>query len=109
MKKKEYTIYNPNNLPIKDLPVIYGFNNGGSPGLLSGILLAEDGICLGTHICSDEMIMLKDLGILDGSSPARHNEFKHYYPNGYSMDFVSIDDIDTHKGLQGAYKKNKVL
>ena len=32
MEGKGYAIYNPLNKLIKELPVIYGFNNGGSPG-----------------------------------------------------------------------------
>ena len=29
MDGRGYAIYNPNGLPLDDLPVIYGFNNGG--------------------------------------------------------------------------------
>ena len=40
-------IFNPQDTPVEELPVIYGFNNGGSPGWYSGRLLASDGTRLG--------------------------------------------------------------
>ena len=76
-------VYNPNNRPIEELPVIYGFNNGGSPGWYSGNLIAEDGKFLGGHTCSDEAYMPHDLGCLSGSRPDRHAEnFQPHYPDG---------------------------
>lgn len=41
MKDKGYVVFNPHNKPIEELPVIYGFNNGGSPGWYSATLLAK--------------------------------------------------------------------
>lgn len=71
MINSDYVVYNPKDRVIAELPVIYGFNNGGSPGWYSGILLAEDGVFLGNHICSDEGFMYGDLGIVDGYSGCR--------------------------------------
>lgn len=98
-------IFNPNNLPIKDLPFIYGFNNGGNPGMLSGVLLAEDGTGMGGHLCSEEGFMYGDLGILDGTRPDRHESFKKHYPNGYRMKFIC--DPTNHTGLMLAYERNQ--
>lgn len=106
---KGYAIYNPNNLPIEQLPVIYGFNNGGSSKWLEGVILAESGVFLGGHICSDEGYMPHDLGVLEGSRPDRHLEFKEHYPNGYRMDFVSARDVANHKELDAAYQKNQQM
>ncbi|MCA0358749.1 MAG: hypothetical protein LCH78_18195 [Proteobacteria bacterium] len=50
----ENAIYNPNGKAESDLPIIYGFNNGGSPGFFSGVLIAADGKTLGGHLCSHE-------------------------------------------------------
>jgi hypothetical protein len=113
MNEKEintnYAIYNPHNKPIEELPVIYGFNNGGSPGWYSGELLAEDGHFLGSHICTNEGYMLGDLGIYEGHRPDRHEDFKKHYPDGYRMDFISLNEVKTDSGLMKAYEKNQEM
>jgi len=106
---KGYAVFNPNELAIESLPVIYGFNNGGSPGWYTGVLLAEDGASLGDHLCSHEGYMLSDLGILEGSRPDRHEEFQKHYPNGYKMDFVSYEDCAGHDGLNSAIKASEAI
>jgi hypothetical protein len=103
----EYAVHNPHGKPLEELPVIYGFNNGGSPGWYSGVLLAEDGTCLGGHICSHEVYMSGDLGILAGSRPDRHETFREHYPDGYRMEFVGEADVRTHPGLEAAYQRNQ--
>jgi hypothetical protein len=100
-------IYNPHSKPIEELPFIYGFNNGGTPGLLHGVLLAADGTCLGGHGCSHEGYMLGDLGILEGYRPDRHERFRKHYPDGYRMAFVSYKDVEKHEGLMAAIAANK--
>lgn len=97
---RKYAIYNPNNMPLENLPTIYGFNNGGSGSYRSGCILAEDGICLGSHMCSHQGYMVHDLGVIEGSRPDRHIDFQAHYPNGYKMDFVSKTDIDSHSSFQ---------
>ncbi len=99
---QRYAIYNPLDKPVQDLPYIYGFNNGGDDRWLSGVLIAEDGTKLGGHICSHEFYMEHDLGILEGSMPGRHEEFKKHYPDGYRMEFVSSNDIKNHEQLMKA-------
>ena len=100
---KGYAVFNPHDKPIETLPVIYGFNNGGNPGMLHAVLLAEDGTPLGGHACSSEGYMPHDLGILEGARPDRHEEFQKHYPDGYRMDFVH----HTHAGLQQAVAKHQ--
>lgn len=102
-----YAVYNPHGKPLEELPVIYGFNNGGSPNWLNGVLLAEDGACLGGHICSHESYMPHDLGVIDGSRPDRHAMFREHYPDGYRMDFVPAAQVQTHSGLNAAYELNQ--
>ena len=104
---EEYEVYNPKNVDVEDLPVIYGFNNGGSPGWMTAFLVAEDGTGLGSHICSNESFMRGDLGILKGSRPDRHETFREHYPEGYRMDFISHDEIHSHEGFQAAIKLNQ--
>lgn len=104
---KGYAMYNPSNRPINELPVIFGFNNGGSRAWLHAQLIAEDGTALGSHICSHESYMEHDLGVLEGSREDRHEGFKEHYPEGYLMDFVGYEKVSTHKGLLKALENNK--
>lgn len=103
----ECAIYNPHSKPTEDLPTIYGFNNGGSPGWFSGCLIAEDGTGLGGHLCSHEAYMPGDLGVLEGSRPDRHKTFQEHYPDGYRMEFVSYGDVRGHEKLTAALKLNE--
>jgi hypothetical protein len=104
-----FAIYNPHNKPVEELPVIYGFNNGGSQDWWHGCLIAEDGTGMGGHVCSNEGFMYGDLGILEGSRPDRHEGFRKHYPDGYRMDFVRGAEVMTHPGLNAAYEKNQAL
>jgi hypothetical protein len=99
----EYAIYNPNGAQVESLPVIYGFNNGGSPGFMHGQLIAQDGTPLGSHLCSNERFMLGDLGVLAGARSDRHEGFQKHYPDGYRMDFVGYDDVPSHAALNAAF------
>jgi hypothetical protein len=98
-------VFNPHGKPADTLPVIYGFNNGGSAGWMSAVLLAEDGTPLGGHCCSSEAYMPADLGVLKGTRDDRHEEFRKHYQDGYRMEFVGYDDAHTHAGLAGAIKR----
>lgn len=108
MVGRKEAIYNPLNKPINELPVIYGFNNGGSNEWYSGVLMAQDGTFLGAHICSSENYMWHDLGILEGTRPDRHEDFKKHYPEGYRMEFVKGNQVKSHIGLMEAYRLNQL-
>jgi hypothetical protein len=106
----EYAIYNPQQKAVDSLPVIYGFNNGGMPGLLSAVAIAEDGTCLGGHACSHEWFMEGDLGMLEGTRKDRHeNSYQPHYPDGYRMEFVPSADIKKHLKLQAAFELNEKM
>lgn len=100
-------VYNPHGRPAGLLPTIYGFNDGGPPGFLTGVLLAEDGECLGTHCCSAECFMWSDLGIIEGTAPRRHERFRKHYPDGYRMVFVSFRDVPAHPQLSRVLRERK--
>lgn len=106
---KGWAVHNPHDKAISDLPIIYGFNNGGMgyPGLLSACLLAEDGTVLGSHGCSSEAYMPHDLGVLEGARPDRHEGFRKHYPDGYRMVFVGYDDVQGNEGLMAAIALNQ--
>ena len=104
-------IYNPHNKPIDELKIIFGFNNGGGKEwwtayLWDARLLSEDGDGLGSHLCSSEVHMPQDLGILEGTRPDRHEVFQKHYPDGYRMQFVKYDDVQYTPKLVGAIKNN---
>lgn len=106
MEGKGYAIFNPYNKPVAELPVIYGFNNGGNKGWYSAVALSQDGFQLGGHICSSEGYMPHDLGILAGTRPDRHKEeYQNHYPEGYRMDFVGYNEIKNHVGLNKAIER----
>ena len=105
----EVEVFNPHEKPLEELPTIFGFNNGGSPGFLHAQLIAEDGTPLGSHICSGEGFMPGDLGIKKGSRSDRHECFKEHYPDGYKMEFVGGHEVRTHDGLKKAIENNKNL
>jgi len=107
MYGKRYAVFNPHGKPVSELPVIYGFNNGGPSCLLSAVLIAQDGTELGNHFCSSEGYMRHDLGILEGVRDDRHETFRAHYPDGYCMDFVGYEYVLTHDGLNAALAANK--
>ena len=105
VENRGWVVYNPHNKPVAELPVIYGFNNGGSPGWYTAIALAEDGTCLGSHVCSHEAYMPFDLGVLEGAMPDRHeNDYQKHYPDGYRMEFVSSNEVKDHVALNEAFR-----
>jgi hypothetical protein len=86
------------------MPKVYGFNNGGNPGFMSAVAIAEDGTFLASHCCSSESFMPHDLGV-DGESEWHHKAYREHYPDGFETEFVSYDSVDTHEGLQLAFKR----
>ncbi len=101
-----WAVYNPRDADVASLPVIYGFNNGGSPGWYNALLIASDGTCFGGHVCSHEGYMPHDLGIMEGSRPDRHETFRTHFPEGYRMEMVE-GVVTQHKGLMTAYALNQ--
>lgn len=100
-------VFNPNGKPLAELPVIYGFNNGGEPGWYEAVAIAEDGTVLGGHTCSHESYIPADLGVLEGTRPDQHAEqYSKHYPNGYRMVFVPSGEIKGHAALNDAFRRN---
>lgn len=107
MEGKGYAVYNPLNKSLYKLPFIYGFNNGGSPGWYSAVLLSEDGKGLGGHLCSSEAYMPHDLGLFEGTRPDRHEDFQKHYPEGYRMAWIDSEEVrnlSLHPRFQEAIK-----
>lgn len=85
---------------------IYCFNNGGSPGWLSAVAIAEDGHHLAGHICSHEGYMRHDLG-MDGSTWKHEKYNEHYGEGNWELEWVS--DINDHPGLTEALRLNALI
>ena len=100
-------IFNPQDRPIEELPLVYGFNNGDSLlGFLDAVLLAEDGACLYGHTCSTEGWMPSDLGIAEHGNEVPRDVCRRHYPHGFRMEFVRTSAQPTHTGLQAALRRN---
>ena len=100
-------VFNPHGRPLEELPAIFGFNNGGSPGWMSAVLLAEDGTHLGGHVCSSEAYMPADLGVIEGTREDLHEKFRKHYPSGYRMEFVRGENVGKHQGLEEACRRHQ--
>lgn len=104
-----YHVYNPLNKPEEELPIIYGFNNGGNPGFYSAIALAESGHDLAGHICSTEGWMPLDLGFHDAGFIHKREHYRQHYPEGYRTIFLERDELSTDTGFLAAIERNKEL
>jgi len=93
---------------MKNKPKIFGFNNGGRPGFMIAVAIAEDGLVLAQHLCSHEGFMRHDLG-MDGMCTWKHDTYNEHYPNGWETEFVPSDQLETHIGLNAALDLNQKL
>lgn len=95
---------------MRTLPKIFCFSNGGPPGFMTAIAIAEDGKVLGSHMCSSEGWMPTDLGVIEGCRRDRHEgQYSVHYPDGYEMEWVPSSMIDTHEALNKAFDANAAL
>ena len=102
-------VFNPNGIPVYDLPIILGFSNGGSPDWWIGQLICEDGNGIGGHLCSHEAYMYGDLGIYEASRPDRHETFREHYPDGYRMLFMTFEEAKVSEFLNLLCERNQTL
>lgn len=111
MEGRNGAIFNPHNKPLEDLPRIMAFNNTkGRSDWNSCLAMAEDGHVLGSHFCSHEGYAPHDLGVLEGTRDDRHKEsYQVHYPDGYVMEFVRGENVESHAKLMEAFERNKRL
>jgi hypothetical protein len=105
---RKVVIFNPSNRPLYELPVIFGFNNGGSDHWYEAVAIAQDGVVLAGHVCSDEGYMPSDLGIIEGGCDPKHEQYREHYADGYRMEWVSTEAMEQHEGLNAAIAANKL-
>lgn len=71
-----------------DMHTIFCFNNGGSPGFMLAVAVADDGHCLAEHCCSHEGYMRHDLG-MDGSTWKHEHYNEHFGAGNWQLEWVS--------------------
>lgn len=71
-----------------------------------GYALAEDGECLASHWSSSPGFSQHDLGY---TSDWQHENYKTHYPNGFDLEWINEDALDTHEGYQKAIAFNREL
>ena len=109
MEGKIGVCYNPKDLKIEQLPIIYIFGNT-PPPWIEAYARAANGKVLGSHICSSEGYIKHDLGYFEGTREDRHKKcYERHYPDGYKMEYVPVDLILSHEGLKEAMKENQKL
>lgn len=101
---KPFHVFNPQDKPLDELPIIIGFNNGGQMGWLEAVAIAQDGTILGGHICSSEAYMPHDLGLIEGARSDRFDEYCKHYPDGFRCEFVPHAKAKDHDGLKAAFQ-----
>lgn len=79
-------------------PTIYVFCNSCSPQWHVAYALAEDGTGLASHVCSDHGWVIHDMGV--SGSDWKHDLYNAHYPDGWAIEYVDVDDIPGHAGLQ---------
>lgn len=117
------------------LPRIYVFDNTNQHEWHHGIAIAEDGVCVAQHCSSTLWFCMTDMGMpIDATAAVvnehardddttqdyrefkvtpfsyfKHDLYKKHYPNGYILEWIPRDQIESHEGLTAAYKKNQEL
>ena len=69
-----------------------------------GQALAEDGTGLGGHLSSSVDFAKHDMGL---TSDWKHDLYDAHYPDGYELEWIDIEDIDSHEKFQEALKLNQ--
>lgn len=89
-------------------PKIYLFcvPGGMRSGDVIGYALAEDGNGLGSHLSSNEDFSKHDMGL---TSNWKHDGYKKHYPEGYDLEWIMEEKLDSHARFQKALAINKEL
>lgn len=85
-------------------PTIYAFVNGGSPGWLSVMALAEDGEYLAGHISSNVGWAQHDI-----DTDPKHELYRKKYPDGYEFKWLDSRDAEDLAVIKDLGIKNQAL
>ena len=90
-----------------NVPTIYVFCNGCSPGWHNFVAVAEDGTGLAGHVCSDHGYADHDMGVIE--TGWKRDIYAKHYPEGFDVEYVEVRsraDSERHPGLAAALAKN---
>ena len=73
---------------------------GWGPGDVIGCAMAEDGTGIAQHLSSSEGFAKHDMGL---TSNWKHELYQKHYPEGYELEWVPTDQLETHEGFQKAW------
>jgi len=76
-------------------------NDAEITGDVIGCALAENGKCLTSHYSSGIEFSKHDMGL---TSEWKHDIYEKEYPDGYELEWVECENLDTHEGFQAAFK-----
>lgn len=85
---------------------IYCFNNGGPYGYMIAVALADDGVCIASHLCTNEHYMPHDLGMM--GSTWKHDLYDAHFGKG-NWELVWIDDPRTDERVQKAIELHRKM
>ena len=72
-----------------------------------GVAIAEDGHAIAEHWSSSHGWQMRDMGTMDRNW--QHDKYNEHYPDGWTVEYIELDDVATHEGLQVALVLNKDL
>lgn len=75
-------------------------------GDVVGHALSEDGVHLASHFCSGVNWAKHDMGL---TSEWKHDIYRETYPDGFELEWVDYEDLDTHVGYNEAYRKYQAM
>jgi hypothetical protein len=82
-----------------------GAVNGSTPGGdVYAQALAEDGSGLGSHLSSNVDFAKHDIGL---TSDWHHDTYREHYPDGYELEWIDEQDLESHDGWQKAFALNQ--
>ena len=104
-ERDRWTVFNPMQRPISDLPVVYGYEIQVKGIVTFNGLISDDGTsyAVDTYGCADAPHFL---GVVSGSRPHIDARLQADYPGGYRMEFVPWLFLEEHEGLMRAFDRH---
>ena len=81
-------------------------NSGAGTEWQHVMAMCEDGEVLAGHLSSNRTWAMHDIGI---TSDWKHDLYQEHCPDGYELEWIDHNDVNTHVGLEAAYQLNQKL
>jgi len=92
---------------VKSKIYVYAISDVTGFGDFCGMALAEDGTFLTSHISSNLYFVHHDMGVF--KSDWKHDIYDKKYPDGWELEWIDYENLDSHVGFQIAYKLNQQM